>query len=481
MADTDVLDKPDTLAAGPASAAEAVKATGLTPRPEIKGASQADVEAALANQNKVAEETTAKLKASQAQHEQMAQQRTAIPGAPKLQNVPQPPPKFEYQDTMQVFQSPAVLLAALGSVFTRAPLTAAMKAGAAAMEGFHNGQKEVADLHLEQWKAATDYAIKQNQVEMQRYNAIMENSRLSIADKQARMQAIAAANQDQMMIAATSSGNVQRTFEIMHAREQAQDSLVKMQMAFQQKQEAATQKKEANISPEAAQLAADAAMKGNYELLNKFGRGTQGPANLEIVMHNMAQMGATGEQLSNAKAEQASIMAGARALGTREANLGNIANAASNVIPLAVQNSNATNRSGTAIWNKATGAWDVQMGDPAWAKHVASTNTVINLYARAIGGGQMTVSAAEHAREMLNPTMPPAAYNATIQTMKQEIDLELKAPGQTMKQLLERRGGGKEERTDDDLSRARKAIARGADPEAVMKRLQDAGIDASKL
>jgi hypothetical protein len=419
MADTDVLEKPDTLpATGPTSAAEVVKAPGLTPRPDIKGASQADVEAALANQNKVAEETTARLKASQAQHDQMAQQHVAIPGVPKLQNVT-PPPKFEYQDTMQVFQSPAVLLAALGSIFTRAPMTAALKAGAAAMEGFKNGQKEVADLHLEQWKASMDYAQKQNAIEMERYKAVMENSRLSIADKAARMQAIAAANQDQMMIAATSSGNVQRVFEIMHAREQAADKLTEAGARFAQQKELAEIR--AGLTPDqqaVLESRAQAIAKGQLPgIANP--RQPQDRATMARVMEINP-----GYKESDYSVDKANKTSAARALGTVETKFGVAEKAMEESIPIAKAASEAVPRGQWRAINELIQRGQTESGDPAVRRLLIATDTAVKDYARTINPqGVLRESDIEYARSIVSKADSPEVYNAALDQLGVEAQV----------------------------------------------------------
>jgi hypothetical protein len=287
---------------------------------------------------------------------------------------------------MQVFQSPAVILAALGSLFTRAPLTAAMKAGASAMEGFHAGDKEVAGLHMEQWKANVDYAIKQNQVEMSRYQAIMENSRLSIADKQARMQAIAAANQDQMMMAAMASGNVQRVFEIMHAREQSNDKLVETQQKY-------AQQNEGRMSDEAVHSAAVRFIEtGDKSVFQGVGRGVQGANNLSRIHNEIAraagEMGVPPEQISRKVAAWGALVKADRdfSTGPQGNTIRSFSTAAAHMDTLQ-ELADALNNGDVKAINAAKNRWQIAFGEPAPANFALAAQLVADEVLKAVLGG----------------------------------------------------------------------------------------------
>jgi hypothetical protein len=75
------------------------------------------------------------------------------------------------------------------------------------------------------------------------------------------------------------------------------------------------------------------------------------------------------------------------------------------------------------------------MGDPKYGDLVARINTFNNLYAKAISGGVATVSGQEHARDMLSPNMPRDVMKAKIRVMMQEMQFELKSPGQVREKM----------------------------------------------
>ena len=161
-----------------------------------------------------------------------------VPADPKLENIGKPK-AMDFTDPMKAFQNPAVLIATLGSLFSRQPMTAALNAGAAAMTAYHKGEAEEFAKKREEWKDATEAAIKQNQVELEKYNAAWKKSDRAVANKLAEMQAIAAGTKDEIMIAAIASGRVERLDKLLDAREKASLELEKSTRQFENQKEIA--------------------------------------------------------------------------------------------------------------------------------------------------------------------------------------------------------------------------------------------------
>lgn len=149
----------------------------------------------------------------------------APPPVPQLQNMPQQPAQRQAPDNFQAFQNPMVLLSLVGSLFTRAPLAAAFSAGAAAMEGYNKGDQQAYERERERFKDEMDAAIKQNNVELERYKTVMENSNFSQRQKEAELQAIAAGVKDQTMLGALRTGDVQLQYDLLKNRQDAQTKL----------------------------------------------------------------------------------------------------------------------------------------------------------------------------------------------------------------------------------------------------------------
>src|SRR5215469_240255 len=84
-----------------------------------------------------------------------------------------PPPTPDIQP-IKAFQNWGVALAMLGSLLTRRPLTAALKSGAAAMKAYNEARWQDYGAARQQWKDSVDLAMKQNDIEFQKYEAARE-------------------------------------------------------------------------------------------------------------------------------------------------------------------------------------------------------------------------------------------------------------------------------------------------------------------
>lgn len=192
---------------------------------------------------------------------------------------------------------------------------------------------------------------------------------------------------------------------------------------------------EATTSAMAAQYLA-----GDRTVMQNLGRGTQGAANvvkLRNEIYKQAQgAGLNGRDIVDNFNEQAGALAGQRAVGTRAANISLAANEANNMIPIALAASEKLPRSQYMPWNQMVQAVQKGSSSPELASFVAATNSLVNSYVRAVSpSGVPTDSMREHAYSMLNAAQGPKAYEAVIETMKQEMKAALEAPSQVKKEL----------------------------------------------
>jgi hypothetical protein len=93
---------------------------------------------------------------------------------------------------------------------------------------------------------------------------------------------------------------------------------------------------------------------------------------------------------------------------------------------------------GYATWNAVENKWKVEKGDAGFAEYVQQMNALVNIYGRAVNGGNATVSDKEHARDMLNPNMPLSAVRGSLKGFTREIDIAEQAPGKVRERM---RGG----------------------------------------
>lgn len=99
-------------------------------------------------------------------------QRSALK-SPTL-NLPEQP-KPVVTDPVKAWGSAAMAFAAIGSLFTRQHMTAALSAGAKALQAFHQGDIEATNLAFKQYQQAQESAIEQYNFERNTYNDLIAN------------------------------------------------------------------------------------------------------------------------------------------------------------------------------------------------------------------------------------------------------------------------------------------------------------------
>jgi hypothetical protein len=146
------------------------------------------------------------------------------PGPLQQYNAPYAPAD-RYDDPMKAFQNPMVLLAGLGSLFTRRPLTTALNAGAEAMKGYHQGQKDLYEQNHKTFEDNLKAAAEQNRVELARYKDAWDRKREFNWDQVApKMYEQAARTGDTLMVQALNSHNWDLVEKILLGREKADDA-----------------------------------------------------------------------------------------------------------------------------------------------------------------------------------------------------------------------------------------------------------------
>lgn len=224
--------KPVTTQNGYAGVLDAFKAVGgLTPG-EQGGASDEilkQIQAANAPAIQAVEQNAGLRKA-------IMSQPIARPVAPQLMGMPQAP-DTRMKNPLNVFQNVGTVLAMMGSLFTRRPMVTAMNAASAAIKGYAEGDKDAAERAHQNWKDNLQAAIAQNDAEMQQYNLLLENTKMDYQERDAQLQAIAASNNDETMLAALRSGAPEMAFKIMDARQKSAESLTQLLVQAQQHDE----------------------------------------------------------------------------------------------------------------------------------------------------------------------------------------------------------------------------------------------------
>lgn len=158
----------------------------------------------------------------------VARKFAAEPAAPfpkaDVKELPEKP-EYQFRDTLQAFQNPAVVLTLFASLLTRQPLAAALKAGAAAMNGFHKGDMEMYEKSQQDWKDNLDRALKQNSLEIEKYREALDERSTTWTEKMAKLTALMSANRDIIGLAAADQGDVANVFRFLQTKDAQQTKL----------------------------------------------------------------------------------------------------------------------------------------------------------------------------------------------------------------------------------------------------------------
>jgi hypothetical protein len=196
-----------------------------------------------------------------------------------------------------------------------------------------------------------------------------------------------------------------------------------------------------SLSDEAVDLAAKRLLNGEpaSAVLANFGRGTQGAANITAVQNHFAQLAASAgmdaEGIATKTQELGSEKRARLELGAREGKIAPRVQEAQNFAHIAKEASAAVPRGAFVPWTKLKQAADTRLSDPALAKLKAATNSLINAYAAAVGGGVPTVHDKEAADKMLSTAQSREAYDAVVDQLILETEAALQAPKQVMRDM----------------------------------------------
>jgi tetratricopeptide (TPR) repeat protein len=341
-------------------------------------------------------------------------------------------------------------------------MKAAFQAGAAALEGFQKGDQAAMESQRERWQEAVKVAAENNRNELERYNAAWKKTEHNMSERAAKLNEIALSKQDVIMKAAIDSGNLGQAFKLLEDRQKAQEHLDEVLIREQDRRELrdvalgrynmAKDRYDRQVgeplSDETAVRIADQWVAGDHTILKDLSKGVNGPADLrkvnEIITKRMSDEGLSPKDVIAKQAELKAFTKEALTVAGRAGNIDLAVKEAQDAMPVLIASSRRTPRNGYAFWNELENKYEVQTGSPEYAQFVANLNSMINIYGRAISGtAKGTVSDLSHAREMLNPNQPTAAFEGSLKGMQQELDIAYNAPKKVIDEMRTRWSGGK--------------------------------------
>jgi hypothetical protein len=194
---------------------------------------------------------------------------------------------MEFREALDVFKNPAVVLAGLGSLFTRRPLTTAMNAAAEAMNGYQQGQEDTFKLKQKEWEDSTKAALEQNNIELEKYKEAWDLHDRNASEAFAKLYAQAAGNDDPTMKAAVQSGKFDIVEKLIMMREQAKTGFEKS-LNLQEAKNKATQQQVSDLMQDPGVQATARAIR-KYELAPLTGYALRSPYG-QAVMNNVNSM-----------------------------------------------------------------------------------------------------------------------------------------------------------------------------------------------
>lgn len=365
------------------------------------------------------------IKAGIAKRDILTNEMTGGPRAPKLQTNLPDAPQENYRSPTEAFSSLGPVLAVFGSLLTRRPMTTAMNAAAAAMRGFHAGDKEVVEREREKWADNMEKALKQNQTEIEQYRLAQEQHQGDMAALQAKMQAIAADNQDwHTMASLQTPGGVAAVYQNLKVREEAADK-ISSEFSNYLKARKANVNQQVTLTDAAIDRFADAVHSGVKP--STLGLGWSNNANKTAVMNRVAEKYPDFD-MAAADLAYGGMAQEKRTVGAAAGRIKLAANSLDRAVPLAKDAAKKVDLSQYPSVNALENAVRRGTGDPNIIALNTALQTVISDYAALmVRSGVPTVESRNAAREMVNSNMAQGQLDAFFDQIEKEKGAQLKA------------------------------------------------------
>lgn len=391
----------------------------------------------------------------------------------QLEKVKDAPNPQDYHKYSMEFASAMAVMGAIAGKFTRAGGTAALSAYGAALKGWQVGNVQAYEEASKQWEQNTKKTIDNNNVELQKYQEILNDKKANIEQMMAGLTIASSEYQNKVIFDMAKDGNFNAVAQAVDKMGQANQRL---QGAFgqlnsvreDQKAEVKAKVDELNSNPELSQqlyqskpmewLKIEAAAGPMGLKLNRpppadmsrvqsaVDEVGQYKANATTVLSRMppADRKAFWDQLQekypdwsqqNYNAQNVGGTAGARTEATRAANLDIILNSAMAAIPQALEASAALPRGNWVPVNKAIQMYQAGESDPRLAAFAVSNLQIAELWARSMNPtGVMREGDRELALHNLSMATSPETYKVVLGQVEQAIRREKGAVLQTEKE-----------------------------------------------
>lgn len=302
-----------------------------------------------------------------------------------------------------------------------------MKAATEAINGFHKGDEQAMQQAENNWRNATEAVIKQNGIELNRYNAALNTTKHNVAERDAKLQAIAASVGDETVLAGLRTGNIDTVLNYLEKRQQHQDKMEEFSLRY-----GLGQADDATLRALVIRR-----MNGEKDVIksSNIGRGSQGPQNVNrfnaLLEEEMeAQWGgdpnARAQRLQQADASYSSRMKAAQIEGAMLARVETATNELKAAMPLAFQASKDYPRPTRYVkFNELYNKYKQGTSDPAYNDFMTKLMAVFNAYVKVMnpmGNPRIAERVELHAIGMLDMANDHKALEAQLRAMWQEAN-----------------------------------------------------------
>lgn len=361
---------------------------------------------------------------------------------------PAPDMKQIQSDSQSWIQAISVLSAFVGAR-SRNGGTAALKSLAAGLKGVQDGNKVAFEAATTKWKADTDAMMKENQQEMDKYKAILDNRELSESEAMNEIKMVAAEHENQTMLAMDNYHQAAAAYDSrMKATLSAELTIQKMEQhqkmleEKQDKEDAMMAKnlqklptmKDSDIVPglgitkgallQKVQTLHDTG--GNYPAAGISMRSLNNP--IREMADNLRGQMYPNEDVVAQRASAAGEISEGRAIGTASGKIELAANSLDQSLPLLEDAMKKVNLGQFPDINSLDNYASLHTGDPNIVTLNTALQTTVSDYSTLIArNGQRTDATDAAAKHLANVNMANGQLQAFIDQVRREKTAQLRA------------------------------------------------------
>lgn len=406
-----------------------------------------------------------------------------------------PPPQPKESSPVEVWGSAAMMVAGLGGMFTRRPLTNSLNAMGGVINAYRQHDAEGAQKAYDEWKISTENAVKMAQFSIDAYKTALSKIESDKKGAQSDFLTTAKALGDENAAYVAQHYGIDAAVKYVDAQQAHVDRMVESGEKMMQKKplldaQVATAnaiknlqalKKSGKATPEqiaeATQDVKDKAevmqafktggraegsalsdedlksmaeqyLAGDKSVITSLGYGSAGAANRarlqDIIRKTAKAQGMTGGDIAAHMAEFQGMTAGERTLSTTQARIGLGAAEIQKLESQVLEASKQLGRTNYPSFNALIQAGQYSTGDPALKNLAVRLQGLKSAFSQVLTrGGVPTDSARATTDELFNTKDPAPVMKAAMDAMNAETGAIEQAPGVVRQQLREGISGNK--------------------------------------